>query len=102
VKRWIAKPARLLAYTGMPALFEWDPTKLKGQEHFPGTGEEQLEAVVDLLMNYDWYLKERPAPGLIPPTPTAVETTETAADGASDDPVAVDGDDAPRGITEES
>ena len=63
VRRWIANPISILPYTGMPVNipFDAEAEHLGGvrQELFPGTSLEQLDAVVDLLMNYDEYAKQR-------------------------------------------
>ncbi|MBI3838495.1 MAG: c-type cytochrome [Planctomycetia bacterium] len=52
---WIAKPQRLLPYTGMPVNVQHD--KPVSQSLYSGTSEEQLNAVVDLLLNYDRYME---------------------------------------------
>ena len=58
VRRWLANPKSALPYTGMPVNFP--PTgPLLGQELYTGSSIEQLEAVVDLLLNYDWYMHGR-------------------------------------------
>jgi cytochrome c2 len=51
LRDWIANPARLLPYTGMPVNFP--KNKPADQALFPGTAEEQVNAIVDLLLNYD-------------------------------------------------
>ena len=51
VHRWVGNPKRILPYTGMPVNIPYDkPVK---QSLFPGTSEQQLDGVVDLLMNWD-------------------------------------------------
>jgi hypothetical protein len=55
--RWIANPKRLLPYTGMPVNFPHN--QKQAQDLFAGTSEEQLNAVVDLLLNYDTFMKTR-------------------------------------------
>ena len=57
LRRWIAHPSRLLPYTGMPVNFEMD--KKVGQNFFPGTSEEQVLAIADLLMNFDTFTKQQ-------------------------------------------
>jgi cytochrome c2 len=47
--KWLTNPKKLLPGTRMPQ-FQWGTE----QETFPGTPEEQVEAIKDLLM----YLKE--------------------------------------------
>jgi hypothetical protein len=63
VRDWIANPARILPYTGMPVNIEYvsGAPYLGGvpQELYHGTSVEQLDAVVDLLMNFDEYAKRR-------------------------------------------
>jgi hypothetical protein len=62
-RRWIASPARILPYTGMPQNILYDPAapNLGGvnQALFPGSSIMQLDGVVDLLMNFDEYTKRR-------------------------------------------
>lgn len=55
LRKWLAKPKALLPYTGMPENF----AKPAPERLFPGTKEEQLEAVVDLLLNYNEFMKSR-------------------------------------------
>jgi hypothetical protein len=50
LRRWLANPKSQLPYTAMPVNFP--PDKFMGQEIYPGTSVEQLDAVVDLLINY--------------------------------------------------
>jgi cbb3-type cytochrome oxidase cytochrome c subunit len=58
VRRWLANPRTVLPYTAMPVNFP--PTgEPMGQDLFPGSSLEQLEAVTDLLLGYDDYLKAR-------------------------------------------
>jgi hypothetical protein len=63
LRDWIANPARILPYTSMPVNIEYDPEKehMGGvkQELFKGTSVEQLDALVDLLMNYDQYSRSK-------------------------------------------
>ncbi|MAT69455.1 MAG: hypothetical protein CMJ58_08000 [Planctomycetaceae bacterium] len=63
VRDWVANPARILPYTGMPVNIPYRP----GEEHlggvsqdlFHGTSVEQLYGLVDLLMNFDAYAKQQ-------------------------------------------
>ncbi|MBX7074864.1 MAG: c-type cytochrome [Pirellulales bacterium] len=57
LRDWIANPQRILSYTAMPVNFP--PDKPASQELFHGTSEEQLTAIVDLLLNYDTFMKNR-------------------------------------------
>ena len=84
VKRWIANPKQGLPYTPMPVNIKYNANDphLGGvsQMLFRGTSLEQLQAVVDLLMNYPQYAKSRaPVSGLVqPPTaPVAGTPSET-------------------------
>ena len=57
VHRWVGDPKRILPFTGMPVNIPFDkPVK---QALFPGTSAQQLNGVVDLLMNWDRFTKER-------------------------------------------
>jgi mono/diheme cytochrome c family protein len=57
LKPWLANPPSQLPYTNMPTNLPHDT--LVFQDDFPGTSEEQLAAVVELLMNYDQYTKNQ-------------------------------------------
>jgi hypothetical protein len=58
LRRWLANPKSLLPYTGMPVNFP--PTGAPiGQDLFQGSSLEQIDAVTDLLLEYDGYLKRR-------------------------------------------
>jgi len=58
LRRWLANPKSLLPYTGMPVNFPPTGPPI-GQDLFEGTSIEQLDAVSDLLLNYDWYMNRR-------------------------------------------
>lgn len=59
LRRWVARPAGILPYTGMPVVFTDNPDQPGGtnvpQSLYHGTSLEQLDAVVDLLVNYDQF-----------------------------------------------
>lgn len=57
LRNWIANPQRILPYTAMPVNFP--PDKPADQALFPGDSLEQLTAIVDLLLNYDTFMKSR-------------------------------------------
>jgi len=57
LRRWLANPKSILPYTAMPVNFP--PEGLMGQEIYKGPSVEQLDAVMDLLLDYDGYLKRR-------------------------------------------
>ena len=54
---WIANPKRILPYTAMPV--NVPPDKPVNQELFKGTSEQQLNAVVNLLLNYDRFMESK-------------------------------------------
>jgi cytochrome c2 len=58
---WIANPARILPYTGMPVNIPYRPDDPHmggvAQDLYRGTSVEQLNGVVDLLMNFDAYTR---------------------------------------------
>ena len=90
-RNWIANPKMILPYTSMPVQFAYDPaaphegTAVK-QELYHGTGAEQVDGLVDLLMNFDQYTRQSrkvaemikpattpPAAGEAPPATTPAE-----------------------------
>jgi hypothetical protein len=84
MKRWIANPKQGLPYTPMPVNIKYNASDphLGGvsQLLFRGTSLEQLQAVVDLLMNYPRYSMSRaPIAGLVQP-PSATPAPETGTD----------------------
>jgi hypothetical protein len=87
---WVANPKRLLPYTGMPVNIPYKPDlpHLGGvsQELFPGTSVEQLDGLVDFLMNYDVYTRDKVsiAP-LVKPAPAAVDGAQ-GGEGAPAEP----------------
>lgn len=54
---WVANPKRILPYTGMP--INIPPDKPVDQKLFKGTSEQQLNAVVDFLLNFDRYTESK-------------------------------------------
>jgi hypothetical protein len=64
VRNWIANPKMILPYTSMPVNIAYDPddpefgkflgTKVS-QDLFHGNSIQQVDALVDLLMNYDQF-----------------------------------------------
>ncbi|MGD9723675.1 MAG: hypothetical protein AB7O59_05020 [Pirellulales bacterium] len=54
---WVANPKRLLPYTGMPVNIPHD--KGVSQELYKGTPDQQLNALVDLLMNFDRFTESK-------------------------------------------
>jgi cytochrome c551/c552 len=64
MRSWIAKPTGTLPYTSMPVNVPFKPedTDFQGgvdQQLYHGTSTDQIDALVDLLMNYDTYAKRR-------------------------------------------
>jgi hypothetical protein len=59
VEQWIGNPKRKLPYTGMPQNIPPPPAKPISQSLFPGDNLQQLDGVVDLLMNWDRFAKEK-------------------------------------------
>ena len=64
VRTWIAKPTRVLPYTSMPVNIPYDPHapflgSTVSQDLYHGTSLEQLDALVDLLMNFDQYARQQ-------------------------------------------
>lgn len=78
---WIANPKRILPYTGMPVNIPHD--KPVSQELYKGDSLQQLNAVVDLLLNYDRYTESQvPIKSLIkaPPAADAAEPDKQRAE----------------------
>lgn len=66
LRRWLANPKSVLPYTAMPVNFPPGGPPL-GQDLFPGTSREQLDAVMDLLLHYvDVMCRPAPAQALTP------------------------------------
>jgi cytochrome c2 len=57
LRRWLVNPRSVLPYTAMPVNFP--PERRMGQEIYPGESLEQLDAVMDLLLNYDGLMNRR-------------------------------------------
>jgi len=56
VHNWIANPKRYLPYTGMPVNIPFD--KPVSQDLYPGSSEQQVDALTDLLMHFDTFAKK--------------------------------------------
>jgi cytochrome c551/c552 len=74
VRDWVAYPPAILPYTTMPENIKYqaDPAVPGGfaVPHYPGNAVEQLDALVDLLMNFDSYSRQRSSIAeLVPPAP---------------------------------
>jgi len=63
MRDWIANPKTILPYTSMPVNVPYDPDapNLGGvaQDLYHGTSIEQVDALVDLLLNFDKYAKQQ-------------------------------------------
>ena len=70
---------RLLPYTGMPQNIK--PTEPLKQSLYHGDSQEQLDALVDLLMNFDRYMKHRTSISqMVPPPKKVVAAPKKAAE----------------------
>lgn len=64
LRKWIGMPASILPYTAMPVNIKYDPDQPNQgttvpQDLYHGTSTDQVDALVDLLMNYDKYARRR-------------------------------------------
>jgi hypothetical protein len=88
VRRWIANPKKILPYTSMPVNIPFDPNSphLGGvdQAIYPGTSIQQLDALVDLLMNYPTYTSQQNDIGELVKEGSVVEPAATS--GAQAEP----------------
>jgi hypothetical protein len=101
VRHWVALPSRILPYTAMPENIKYapEPPFYGGisQDLYHGTSIEQIDAVVDLLMNFDSYASYRsPVTPLIRAVPAA-SGSEGAATGGTDAGTRGGGDTGTRG-----
>jgi cbb3-type cytochrome oxidase cytochrome c subunit len=83
LRDWIANPKMILPYTGMPVNFGYEP-HLKQHSKLPpslfvGNGEQTVEALVDLLMNFDQYSKQKNL--IAPQIPKSAEGAPAPAAG---------------------
>jgi len=97
MRRWIAKPTSILPFSSMPVNLPYKPEDafLGGvaQDLYHGTSIDQVDALVDLLMNYDSYAKRRTtilplvqaAAAAAPPTEPVPGTESGSTDGATND-----------------
>jgi cytochrome c2 len=81
VHRWVANPKRHLPYTGMPVNIPHNMPV--SQQLYEGTSQQQLNAVVDLLMNFDRFTKQQYSikPLIKPPTTPPAGSDNTSAAG---------------------
>jgi len=83
LRRWLANPGQILPYTPMPVNIKYDANAdhLGGvdQKLYHGTSVEQIDALVDLLMNYPKYAKSRAdVSGLVESAAAGSEGEESA------------------------
>jgi cytochrome c2 len=80
-RHWIANPAMILPYTPMPVNVKYVSTAPNrggvSQDLYHGTSPEQVDALVDLLMNYDQFARANTSIKALFPAP------EPAATGAA-------------------
>jgi hypothetical protein len=92
MRKWIANPKTYLPYTSMPVNIPYDPDLPNqggvAQDLYHGTSAEQVDGLVDLLMNFDEYAKQRSSVvtlvkeyGGPPATPAAGAPATTGAEG---------------------
>ncbi|MGE0607807.1 MAG: hypothetical protein AB7O62_12005 [Pirellulales bacterium] len=86
---WVGNPARLLPYTAMNKNIAPDKpldkkaTRGEGGELIEhGTGLQQLQAVVDFVQNYDYFMKQRNQLEITAPPPEPAPGEEPSADDA--------------------
>lgn len=58
VRNWIANPKMILPYTSMPVNIPYQEPPAVLAELYHGTNVEQVQALTDLLMNYDQYTRQ--------------------------------------------
>ncbi|MEX0586488.1 MAG: hypothetical protein WD176_07585, partial [Pirellulales bacterium] len=83
LKQWIARPPGKLPYTNMPVNFGHN--ELKFQQIYPGTSSEQVSAIVEILMNYDAYMKNQVSVAEIVPPPAETPPAAANPDAAKTD-----------------
>ena len=86
VRRWIANPLQILPYTAMPLNVKYNAEGefLGGidQKFYHGTSVDQLDALVDLLMNYREFTSKRANVSELVKKPAPETTTEAETDAA--------------------
>ncbi len=80
---WIANPKRILPYTGMPVNVPFD--KPVDQKLYKGDSDQQLNALVDLLLNYDRFMESKTSikPLIKSPPAAAAENASAEARAAN-------------------
>ena len=83
LRNWIARPTYYLPYTPMPVNVH--PTEgLKETGLIEGTPEEQVDALVDILMNYDVYAQQKLSISKLIPPPMGEQQAPTTDAPAGD------------------
>jgi hypothetical protein len=84
VRNWIANPKMILPYTSMPVNIPYDNPPAMLQQLYHGNNVEQIQALTDLLMNYDQYARQstRIADRVQPATPEGAAPATGAATGS--------------------
>lgn len=77
---WIGNPKRILPYTSMPVNVPFD--KPVSQALYKGTSDQQLNALVDLLLNYDRFMEAKTS---IKPLIKPADPEKQAAEGQKQD-----------------
>jgi cytochrome c2 len=79
--RWIGDPARVIPYTGMPQNFPPPPAPPVAQNLYKGTSDDQIDALVDLMMNFDRFAQDQISiKSLIKPAAPAAAASVKASD----------------------
>lgn len=86
---WVANPKRILPYTGMPVNIPFD--KPVNQSLYKGDSVEQLNAVIDLLMNFNRYFENQTSiDKMVKPAEPGAEDNKAAAIERANESVAQD------------
>jgi mono/diheme cytochrome c family protein len=85
LRHWLARPSSILPYTGMQVNFTYDPDAPDlgatiSQQLYHGNSVEQLDAVVDLLLHFDRYLRQQTP---VTPLVESAAANEPAAESPS-------------------
>ena len=89
--RWIGDPATILPYTGMPQNFPPPPAPpaAAATSIYKGTSEDQIDALVDLLMNFDRFAQQQISiKSLVKPAAPATTSPPAASPPATAPPAA--------------
>jgi cbb3-type cytochrome oxidase cytochrome c subunit len=80
---WVANPKRILPFTGMPTNVPYG--KPVSQDLYKGDSEQQLAAVVDLLLNWDRFTESETSikPFIKPQTPAAAGNADAPRQDAA-------------------